>query len=260
MSAASPNTPVNPACWVLLRLAGLVYGLYAIAIFVLMACTALLATLLLPGVRRRRAAARWAARGFFRLAGMPLEVRQLERLPESQCVLVSNHASYIDGVVFTAALPPRFGFVIKREMNGVPLAGLLLRRLGSEFVERFDRNRSAADARRVLRTATGGNSLVFFPEGTFPRTPGLLKFHSGAFLIAARAGCPIVPAIVRGSRRTLPPTTFWPRPGRIVVEILPPLPQPSDPSGHLATALRDNARQVILEELGEPDLLRHSAA
>src|SRR3954452_17941018 len=215
-----PVTGVRNALLAPLRFA---YGLYAIGAFLVLALCTLLATLCLPGVQRRRAAARAGARAFLWAAGMRLTVRCLDRLPAGQCVVVSNHASYIDGLVFTAALPPRFGFVIKREMNSVPLAGLLLRRLGSEFVERFNRNRGAADARRVLRNAVSGNSLVFFPEGTFTRTPGLLKFHTGAFMTAARAGCPVVPATVRGTRRSLAPTGGLPRPGRIIVEILEPV-------------------------------------
>ncbi len=107
-------------------------------------------------------------------------MRNLERIPGGQCVVVANHASYLDGLVFTAALPPRFGFVIKREMESVPLAGALLRRLGSEFVERFNRHRGGADARRVLRTAVSGNSLVFFPEGTFDERPGLGEVSRGS--------------------------------------------------------------------------------
>ena len=91
-------------------------------------------------------------------------------------MVVANHASYLDGVVMTAALPPRFGFVIKREMNNVPGAGLLLRRLGSEFVERFNRQKGATDARRVLRTAASGHSLMFFPEGTFKPEVGWANF------------------------------------------------------------------------------------
>jgi 1-acyl-sn-glycerol-3-phosphate acyltransferase len=185
---------------------------------------------------------------------MPLTVRSPEHLPEGQCVVVSNHASYLDGVVFTAALPPRFGFVIKREMAGVPLAGLLLRRLGSEFVERFNRQRGASDARRVLRNAVSGNSLVFFPEGTFTRTPGLLKFHTGAFLTAARARCPVIPAIVRGTRVALSPNGGLPRPGRIVVELLPAVTVSPESPDATATTLRDGARGAILRQLGEPDL------
>jgi len=241
------------------------YGIYAVALFLAMALCAFVATLFLPRVQHRRAAARAAARAFLWLAGMPLTVKSLGRLPDGQCVVVSNHVSYIDGVVFTAALPPRFGFVIKREMNSVPGIGLFLRRLGSEFVERFNRHRGASDARRVLRNAVNGKSLVFFPEGTFTRTPGLLKFHSGAFITAARVGCPVVPATVKGTRVTLSPNGGLPRPGRIVVEILPPVTVSADQSEAVAMDLRDQARDAILRELGEPDLVeqptpRESAA
>ncbi|MGH8209813.1 MAG: lysophospholipid acyltransferase family protein [Steroidobacteraceae bacterium] len=232
----------------------LVYGTYAIALFLLLGLCTLLLALVVPGVQRRRRVARTMSRTFLWLAGMPLSVSGAQRLPAGQCVVVSNHASYLDGVVFTAALPAQFAFVIKREMSGVPLAGLLLRRLGSHFVERFNRHRGAADARRVLRDAINGSSLAFFPEGTFTRTPGLLKFHTGAFTTAIRAGCPIVPATVRGTRVALSPTGGLPRPGRIRVNILPPITPETGTAGDAALELRDRARAAILGELGEPDL------
>jgi 1-acyl-sn-glycerol-3-phosphate acyltransferase len=255
MAEENTDTSATPIRRLLIAPIRFAYGIYAIALFLVLASCAFLATLLLPGVQHRRAAARAAARAFLWLAGMPLTVKSLERLPQGQCVVVSNHVSYIDGVVFTAVLPPRFGFIIKREMNSVPLIGLFLRRIGSEFVERFNRHRGASDARRVLRNAVGGKSLVFFPEGTFTRTPGLLKFHSGAFITAARVGCPVVPATVKGTRVTLSPNGGLPRPGRIVVEILPPVTVATDQSEAVAMELRDRAREAILRELGEPDLL-----
>jgi 1-acyl-sn-glycerol-3-phosphate acyltransferase len=232
-----------------------VYGLYACALFLAVALTALLGVLLMPTLAARRGTARIAARTFFLLAGMPLRTRGLENLPAGQCVVVANHASYLDGVVMTAALPPRFGFVIKREMNAVPVAGLLLRRIGSEFVERFNRHKGGTDARRVLRTAASGHSLVFFPEGTFTEEVGLGKFHTGAFAIAARAACPVVPAVILGTRRNMPSTRIFPRPGAIEVRYGAPIvaPQPV-PGEDPALALRDLSRAAILSELGEPDL------
>ena len=232
----------------------LLYGIYAISVFLTLGLCTLTLVLVVPGVHRRRAVARTMSRTFFVLAGMSLHVKGLELLPRGQCVVVSNHASYLDGVVFTAALPAQFAFVIKREMNGVPLAGLLLRRLGSHFVERFNRHRGASDARRVLRDAINGNSLAFFPEGTFTPTPGLLKFHTGAFTTALRAGCPIVPAAVRGTRVALPPSGGLPQPGRIEVQIFPAITSEPDAGEDAALELRDRARAVILRELGEPDL------
>lgn len=229
----------------------LLYAAWATATFMAVGLLALLLLIVLPGERQRRSAARRMARIYLSVAGMPLTVRFPERLPAAQCVVVCNHASYLDGIVLTAALPPEFAFVIKREMSEVPLAGTLLRRLGSQFVERSDRNRSAADARRVLRNASQGQSVVFFPEGTFTRTPGLLKFHAGAFVTATRVGCPLVPAVVRGTRHALPPDIGMPSPGRIVLEILPPLAADAD---RTVNELRDAARAAILGSLGEPDL------
>jgi 1-acyl-sn-glycerol-3-phosphate acyltransferase len=221
--------------------------------FLALGLIALVLLVLLPRLPQRRAAARHLARAFLTSAGMPLTVRFPQHLPPGQCVIVCNHASYIDGVVLTAALPPHFGFVIKREASQVPLIGALLRRLGSQFVERFDRHKSAADARRVLRSATAGHSVVFFPEGTFPQVPGLLKFHLGAFVTAVRVGCPLVPAAVRGTRRALPPKGL-PWPGTIEFELLPALAPGAGADAHAVPRLRDAARNAILAALGEPDL------
>jgi len=232
----------------------LVYGLYAALLFLAVALTALLGVILLPTLRMRRGTARIAARTFFACAGMPVRLRGLGNLPETQCVVVANHASYLDGVVMAASLPPRFGFVIKREMNAVPLAGLLLRRIGSEFVERHDRHKGGTDARRVLRTAASGHSLVFFPEGTFTSEVGLGKFHSGAFAIAARAACPVVPAVILGTRRNMPATRVLPRPGPIEVRFGTPISIAAGEDGDPALRLRDASRAAILADLGEPDL------
>ena len=230
------------------------YALWALGTFLIVGLGALVLLVVLPYETQRRRAARRMARIYLAVAGMPLTVRSPERIPAGQCVVVCNHASYLDGIVLTAALPPHFAFVIKREMNGVPLAGLLLRRLGSHFVERFNRNRGAADARRVLKDALNGNSLAFFPEGTFTPTPGLLKFHTGAFTTAIRAGCPLVPATVRGTRVALSPSGGLPRPQRIEVRILDPIAPPPNTAEDAAIELRDLARAMILAELGEPDL------
>ncbi len=227
------------------------YGVLAWIVFTFIALSTLMLVLVLPGMQRRRQATRGGARLFLRLMGLPLEVRGLENLPAGQCVVVANHASYLDGVVMKAALPPRFAYVVKREMASFPLAGLMLKRIGTQFVERFDRNKGASDARRVMRIANGGQALVFFPEGTFSPGRGLLKFQSGAFIIAARSDCPVVPAVIFGSREILPGSRALPRPGRVQVEFLVPIAA----SGvDAAPQLRDRSRQMILEKLGEPDL------
>jgi 1-acyl-sn-glycerol-3-phosphate acyltransferase len=253
MTALTPRRPFRLRTLLLAPLR-LLYALWVALAFLAVGVSALVLLLVVPGVARRRAAARRAARTFLWLAAMPLTVKHEERLPPGQCVVVCNHASYLDGPVLTAALPPRFGFVIKREMSAVPLAGSVLRRLGSEFVERFDRNQVSADARRLLQRASQGRSLVFFPEGTFDPRVGVHKFHTGAFASAVRAGCPLVPAVLRGTRRALWPGGALPRPGAIELEILPPIPPEPGATSEAVPALRDAARAIILAALGEPDL------
>ena len=149
----------------------------------------------------------------------------------------------IDAIIAGAALPPDFAFVIKKEMVRVPLAGLLLRRLGSEFVERFDRHKSAADTRRILRLAASGQSLVFFPEGTFDERRQIRRFMGGAFAIADRSGMPVVAVALHGAREVMPPggLMIYRRP--VLVDILTVL----EPAG-----ARQRSRELIAAAVGEP--------
>jgi 1-acyl-sn-glycerol-3-phosphate acyltransferase len=199
--------------------------------------------LFVPTVRTRRRVAGACARGFLRTAGIPFSVEGRARLPAEPCVIVANHASYLDGLVAAAALPPDFAFVIKKEMVRVPLASLLLRHLGSEFVERFDRRQAASDARRVLKTAAAGQSLVFFPEGTFTEAREIGKFLRGAFATAERAAMPVVAMAIHGTRTALPSGTLLLRRTPIKVEILEILTGPD---------ARHRSRELIATAVGEP--------
>lgn len=236
------------------HIARTIWGLYFWLVFVIMATATTLLVAIVPYLRARRAIARAAARTIFFTSGIPLRVTGIGRLPAETCVVVANHASYLDGVLLTAALPARFSFVIKREMTRIPLAHLLLRRLGSEFVERFNQHRGARDARRIMRKAHNGDALVFFPEGTFVAEPGLGRFRNGAFVAAARARLPVVPVIIRGSRAILPAREWLPKRGAIEVLVAPVVEPAVDGQSHSARRLLENARTRMLEHLGEPDL------
>lgn len=234
--------------WNPLRLAwGLWVWLLALAVVLVEA----IPILLLPRPAARRATARAISRAYFALAGFPVSVRGLENLPAGACVIVANHASYLDGPLLFTCLPPRFGFVIKKEASRVPLLGLLLARLDHHFVERRNRHEGASDARRILRVIVQGESVAFFPEGTFQRERGLARFHSGAFAAAVRAGVPVAPVAIHGTRRVLGAGTVVPRWGRIEVEVLEALQVPAG-AADAAKYLRDAARERIGRAVGEP--------
>ena len=79
------------------------------------------------------------------LTSVRVSVHGLHKIPGSSCIVVANHASYLDGILLKAYLPARFSYVIKEEMQRVPIASFLLKRVGSKFVERFNPSGSARD-------------------------------------------------------------------------------------------------------------------
>jgi 1-acyl-sn-glycerol-3-phosphate acyltransferase len=225
------------------RITEFAYTIYCAFTFLALGLTVLVVNLFVPTLRGRRGVAGAFARVFLRLIGMSLTVEGRHELPRVPCIVVANHASYIDGIVAIAALPPDFAFVIKKEMVTVPLAGFLLRRLGSEFVERFDRQKGASDARRVLRLASTGQSLVFFPEGTFGPAREIGKFLAGAFTIASRSSMPVVPVAIHGAREVFPPDGKLIYRGPLRVQILGVIP---------SDGARERSRELIAHAVGEP--------
>jgi 1-acyl-sn-glycerol-3-phosphate acyltransferase len=226
------------------------WGLWACLLAVPVLLLAAVPILLLPGLPARRKAAAFACRAWCTLCGLPVTRSGLGRLPPGACVIVANHASYLDGPLLFAHLPPRFGFVIKKEASRAPLLGMLLRRLGHHFVERSNRHEGAGDARRILRALERGEAVAFFPEGTFHPEPGITRFHGGAFALAVRTGAPVAPVAIRGTRAILGGGRAWPQWSRIAIEVIEPLP-PVSGAGDAATALRDEARRHIAAATGE---------
>ncbi len=236
------------------RILNSLFGVYGWLVFVLCVLFALVAVTVVPGLERRRRLVALAARGTFVLSGIRPDVGGVENLPAGHCVVVANHASYVDGMLLKGYLPARFSFVIKGEMRDIPVVHFVLRRAGSEFVERFEAAGSSRDARRIVKAARGGDSLAFFPEGTFQREPGVSRFRAGAFVSAVRGEMPIVPVAISGTRKMLPAGRLWPWPAKIRVDILPPI-SPGDPPFENHRLLAESARQQILAILQEPDLV-----
>ena len=231
--------------------ARLLYAGYAWFVLLFAVLPVAAACLLVPGEERRRAIARRGAAAMLWLIGSRVTVLGLPPSRDELAVVVSNHQSYLDGIILTAVLPPQYMFLIKREMIRVPIAGFVLARLGSEFVDRSSANQRHRSARRLLQAARSGRALALFPEGTFDEKPGLKPFHMGAFRAARGAGLSIRPVVIRGARHKLPSESWLPRPGPLTVEFCPPIVSTEVADDR---ALMQAARTAILERLGEPDL------
>lgn len=229
---------------------GLAYSVYAALIFgvvtSLLICPLILT---LPGIRRRRRLGAFGTRLGLLLMAVPFVVRGRERLPPGPCIVVANHASYLDGLLMTAAVPPRFTFVIQHGAADWFYAGRVLKRMDYLFVNRENARAGAVQTRQMLKALQQGESLAIFAEGTFKDDPGLLAFKNGAFMLARKAGVPVVPAAIRGSRRLLGGGRWRLLWSWVEVEFGTPIAP-----GLPVAELRDAARAQVLELCGEPDL------
>jgi 1-acyl-sn-glycerol-3-phosphate acyltransferase len=235
------------------RLGELLYAAWWWAIIASGFFAGFIACLLLPRLDWRWTAVRGIARACLRLAGISIATSGLERIPAGNSMLVFNHASYADTVVLAALLPGEPLYVAKREFDRQIFAGALLRRLGAHFVERYDLTGRIADTEAVIGAARAGRNIVFFPEGTFTRRPGLSAFYLGAFKIAVGANMTVLPGVIRGTRTVLRSDQWFPRRSEVSVEIGAPV-SPSGTDFASVVRLRDDVRNWILQRCGEPDL------
>ena len=237
------------------RLGGdLAYGFYCYLVFGLIVPPCVVLVLLAPGIDRSRAVAHRGARALLWLTRAGLRIDGLENLPVGQPhIIAANHASYLDVLVLTAVLPPRYAFVAKRELVHKRIPRLVLSALGTLFVERFEVGEALQDFDHTVGALRAGQSLVFFPEGTFTRQPGLRAFRTGAFKLAVEASVPLLPLALRGTRSIIRDTQFFARRGEVGATVLPPLIA-SGSDWAAIVALRNATRAAILPHCGEPDL------
>jgi 1-acyl-sn-glycerol-3-phosphate acyltransferase len=246
-------------------LANLMNGIYAVyvwSLFLMLTGVAWLTVMTVPTLKWRWRLVRGLARFLFFASGTKIVVNGQENLPpEPQIsVYVANHSSYLDSFAVVASIPRNFSFVAKHELSRNSFAAAALKRVGTKFVERFDRLRGVRDAQDLATTTHQTQSLFFYPEGTFTRVSGLRKFHMGAFVTAANSGMPVVPVAICGTRSMLRPDTWMPRRGRITFTVgkaITPEAEAEEGSGDLwaaAVKLRQAAHRHILAHCGEADL------
>jgi 1-acyl-sn-glycerol-3-phosphate acyltransferase len=235
------------------RFLRLLLGIWSMAMLVLVLLL-LFAPLLIaaPNLPLRRALGRIGVRAWLAASFIPFRIGGLHNLPPGPCIVVCNHASYLDGILVTAALPARFTFLVQHGASEWPYVGLIIKRMGVSFVNRGSVRAAAQATLELIDRIRQGESFTIFPEGTFRAPAALLPFHNGAFMIAARAQVPVVPAVLHGSRRLYGEKQKVFRWNPIRFEVLAPvLPQGDDRDA--VQKLRDAARDAILAHCGEAD-------
>jgi 1-acyl-sn-glycerol-3-phosphate acyltransferase len=230
----------------------LLYGAYAALALLPLAALAWVALTLSPAGRPVRRAERRLLRWLLRVLGCRFQVSGVDQ-PKAggPWIFVANHASYADVPAVRALLDADFLFLAKREVSSWPLIGGFVRKGRHILVDRADVQDGLAAADSAEAALKRGESVLVFPEATFSPTPGLRSFRLGAFMTAARAGIPVVPLALQGTRSLLRDGTRIPRPGRLELWIGPPL-HAEGTSWREVVELRDRARGAIAAHCGEP--------
>ena len=161
-----------------------------------------------PGDRLATALLAWtvdlAARIFFRL-----ETRGAGNIPEGRAIICPNHASYLDGFMILAALPPRR----RLDMFFLGLARFfeapVIRRLavGLRLIP-VSAGKLSENMRLSAHVLRHGKLLCLFPEGGRTLDGTLREFRKGAAILAREISVPVVPVAIKGTYEA------WPAGGR----------------------------------------------
>ena len=176
------------------------------------------------GTVQIRVARAWA-RTLLRVSGVRVHVEGLEHVdPGGSYVFIANHLSYMDTPVVLAHIPAQFRFLAKRGLFQIPFLGQHLSRAGHIPGPREDPRASVKTMQRAAETIQSKkNSLLIFPEGGRSHDGVMRPFKEGGAYIAIRAGVPVVPVAIIGTRAVLPYGAGVVKPGFVTLRILEPI-------------------------------------
>lgn len=123
-----------------------------------------------------------------------------ENIPkDTNCIFASNHRTNADPPLISCGLKGRHSFMAKEELFENKLFGWLIRNLGAFPVSRGKGDMAVLDM--AVERLENGSNLMIFPEGTRSKDGKVHRGHSGAAVIAARSGKPVIPVgIVFGEK------------------------------------------------------------
>ncbi|MFD1094465.1 lysophospholipid acyltransferase family protein [Salegentibacter chungangensis] len=192
----------------------------------------------------------------FILFGMGLyPITKAESVPKKgeSYMLVANHTSMVDIMLMLSVIKQPFIFVGKKELARIPVFGFFYHRTCILVDRNCHKSRRGVvdEAQRRLKQ---GNSICIFPEGGVPDDLDMIldTFKDGAFRLAIDHQIPIVPLTFHDTKKRFSYDFFSGSPGVLRVKIHDFI----STKGKQQTdrrALKQRTREVILEELRNPD-------
>lgn len=159
-------------------------------------------------------------------------------------IYISNHTSFLDLPGIAMTIRGQFRPLAKKELLRIPVFGWITRAT-CVVVDRSSnesRKKSISYLKEILNL---GINILIFPEGTQNRTGEILQpFKDGAFRIAADTQKALVPLLVIGAGKLMPPGTIRLRPGRIKIIVGKEIPVAADEN---ISELKQKAFNIMLQ-------------
>ena len=131
-----------------------------------------------------------------------LSVEGREKIPfHRPVVLVANHRSLVDILALYKLRRP-FKWTSKAENFRLPFVGMVLSLTNSIKITRESARSGYQFLTHAEEEMRKGSSVLIFPEGTRSGSTRLRPFKEGAFVLARKVGCGIIPVIHTGSEKT----------------------------------------------------------
>jgi 1-acyl-sn-glycerol-3-phosphate acyltransferase len=176
------------------------------------------------GNRAHRMASRWASVLLW-LSRVRVRVTYLEPLnPDQSYLFAANHQSAYDILALLGKLKFQFRWLAKESLFKIPFMGWAMARVGYIPINRGNPKSAYKSLLTAAEKIKGGTSVLIFPEGTRQPPNHLGEFKKGGFILAAKAGRPMVPISISGSGQVMPQKSYALHPGTIDLVIGKPIP------------------------------------
>jgi len=159
--------------------------------------------------------------------GIKVEKRGLEYLPKGPVILAVKHQSMWDTCFFDSVLPDAV-YVLKKELLDVPFVGWHMKKCEQIGLDRSAGIKSMhALLNGAKDTLAKNRQIVIFPEGTRTAPGASGKYMPGLAMLAASVDAPVIP-VALNSGLFWGRNAFWKKPGTIIVEFMPAMPDGLD--------------------------------
>ena len=166
-----------------------------------------------------------------------------EKNTDGPCIVVANHSSILDIVVFCSVKFKDAVFLSKGWPTRIPLMNKYLKAAGNVI---FDENTSFEELCSLVQKAFNKNlKVIVFPEGTRSEDGTVKRFHKGAFLLAQKLGVPVLPVCVKGLDKTIKKNSVIVRSCDVKITVMNKIVIPDEEQ---VLDITRKTRQLIAEE------------